>query len=238
MPARKRPTDQPPKAAELHNRITRQETVAPGKLRANSKNWRTHPEAQAAVMRSMLNRIGWVAPVMVNERTGNIVDGHLRVQIAIEDGIPAVPVDYVDLTPAEEETVLAAYDPLSALAGVDPELQATLLLNLQNPDDDLGIFLEQQAAEAAAVVGAMDMSDDDDDEPGEKRAGWFRRSPDSVKAVVSVSDVPRIERALAATGVLNRGDALLQLCNYYLAQHGHLDPAELEALEDEGADVG
>lgn len=242
MPARKKPgarAEATPASRELRNRIVRQENVAPGKLRANAKNWRTHSDEQKAIMRAMLQRVGWVAPVMVNEKTGNIVDGHLRVQIAIEDGLPAIPVDFVDLTPGEEDQVLASYDPLAALAGVDPELQAELLLSISNAQDELGDFLEQQAAEAAAVVGAMSFGDDDEDgEPGDRRPGWFRRSPDSIKAVIAVDDVARVERTLAATGILNRGDALLAICNAYLAERGLLDEAELNALEEEGAEVG
>jgi len=48
-----------------------------------------------------------------------LVDGHMRLDIAIESGDQTVPADYVDLTPDEERYVLATLDPLGALARTD-----------------------------------------------------------------------------------------------------------------------
>jgi len=49
--------------------------------------------------------------VMVNKRTGCIVDGHERVVVALARGETRVPVDYVDLSEDEEKLVLATLEP-------------------------------------------------------------------------------------------------------------------------------
>ena len=50
---------------------------------------------------------GWVAEVLVNRTTGNVVDGHLRIELALTRQERTVPVTYVELTQAEEALVLA-----------------------------------------------------------------------------------------------------------------------------------
>jgi ParB-like chromosome segregation protein Spo0J len=57
-----------------------------------------------------------VAEVLVNKRTGFVVDGHLRVAAALEHDEPTVPVRYADLSDEEERLVLATFDPIAALA--------------------------------------------------------------------------------------------------------------------------
>nr|MBA3627289.1 hypothetical protein [Chloroflexota bacterium] len=52
---------------------------APDQLLANPKNWRIHPASQQGALASVLDDVGWVGQVLVNRRTGHLVDGHLRV---------------------------------------------------------------------------------------------------------------------------------------------------------------
>lgn len=101
------------------NRIVRMEEVDPRELIANPKNWRVHPQHQQDSMRAIFQSIGWTAAVTVNERTGVIIDGHLRVSLAIEDGAETVPVLYVRVTDSEEAQVLATFDVIAGLAQKD-----------------------------------------------------------------------------------------------------------------------
>ena len=81
----------------FRNRITGSGMEAPEQLLANPRNWRVHPKAQEAALAAVLDEVGWVQNVIVNQRTGNVVDGHLRVSLAISRGEATVPVVYVDL---------------------------------------------------------------------------------------------------------------------------------------------
>lgn len=107
-------------------RITRYAVVPPDQLLANPLNARRHPGRQRDAIRGALSRVGWVAPCIVNERTGNMVDGHMRVEEALSAGDEGVPVLYIDVDPAEEATVLATFDPVAALATYDSEVLGML----------------------------------------------------------------------------------------------------------------
>jgi hypothetical protein len=111
----------------LPNRIRRMEDVAPDQLLANPMNWRTHPKSQEDALEGVLEQVGWVQNVIVNETTGHVIDGHLRVQLALRRNETAIPVLFVELTEEEEKRILATFDPLGAMAGADAvQLQALL----------------------------------------------------------------------------------------------------------------
>ena len=76
-----------------------------------------------------------MAEVLVNQTTGNVVDGHLRIELALARGEPTVPVTFLELTDEEERLVLASLDPLSALATAEREQLASLLAGLEPADD-------------------------------------------------------------------------------------------------------
>jgi hypothetical protein len=103
------------------NRIVGQGEVQPDQLLANPKNWRIHPKAQQDALTSVLDRVGWVQQVIVNKETNFVVDGHLRVSVAISRDEPVVPVVYVELNEEEEALILAMMDPLAALAITDED---------------------------------------------------------------------------------------------------------------------
>ena len=90
---------------------------APDRLLAHPSNWRSHPKAQREALADVLDEVGYVATVLVNRRTGRLVDGHLRVELARARGEASIPVTYVDLSAEEEALVLASLDPLAAMAG-------------------------------------------------------------------------------------------------------------------------
>jgi hypothetical protein len=46
----------------------------------------------------MLAEVGWVAEVLVYRSTGNVVDGHLRIELALARDEPVVPVTYLELS--------------------------------------------------------------------------------------------------------------------------------------------
>ena len=116
------------------NRIVRYGEAAPAELRRNPRNWRTHPRAQQDALAGVLTEVGWAQGVVVNERTGHLVDGHARVDLAVARKEPAVPVVYVDLSAEEEAKVLATFDPLGAMAGADRERLERLLEEVTTDD--------------------------------------------------------------------------------------------------------
>lgn len=154
--------------ASLRSRIVGEGAEAPDQLLANPLNWRTHPKHQADALEGVLDEVGWVQRVIVNQRTGHIVDGHLRVQVAMRRGEPEVPVLYVDLSEDEERLVLAVLDPIGGLAGTDQALLDQLLQGLSVESDALGALLDElRSDEAAEDEEGGAVGDDDVPIPGE-----------------------------------------------------------------------
>lgn len=126
---------------DIRSRIVGHGEEAPDQLLANPANWRIHPKAQQDAMKGILDQVGWVQSVIVNKRTGHLVDGHLRVSLALREDLPTVPVAYVDLSPEEEALVLATLDPLAALAVTDKEKLAELLAEVSTDSAELTAVL-------------------------------------------------------------------------------------------------
>ena len=134
------------------DRIVRLDRRPAGELAAHPQNWRRHPEAQRKTMQAAADEVGLVAPLVENLRseergwpagsTPTLIDGHLRLELALERGESQLPVVVVDLTEREEALALASLDPIGAQAEADPELLAALLEVAQPESPDLGKLLE------------------------------------------------------------------------------------------------
>jgi ParB-like chromosome segregation protein Spo0J len=140
----------------LKNRIVGSGNVDVATLKANPKNWRTHTDEQRRAMSDVLEQVGWVQRVIVNKTTENMIDGHLRVEIASERKEKSVPVVFVELTPKEEDVILASFDPISSLAGLEPTKLAELLDDLEVEGEGLGKMLEEMAEGIAKKRGSGD----------------------------------------------------------------------------------
>jgi DNA modification methylase len=137
----------PAAAVPWRNRIVGYAAVDPTELIPHPANWRRHGPAQQRALAGTIEEVGLVAAVTQNVRTGHLVDGHLRVELAIARGEPTVPVVKVDLSDDEERLVLATLDPLGAMADADTAVLAALLRDLTPSNDALAAMLEELAAQ-------------------------------------------------------------------------------------------
>lgn len=124
------------------NRIIGSGIENPGELNKNPKNWRVHTRLQTKSMEAILDKIGWVQEVIVNKRTGNLVDGHLRVELASKRKETEIPVKYVDLSEEEEDLVLLTYDPIGALIQADAEALKELADAADREDEGIRALIE------------------------------------------------------------------------------------------------
>jgi len=141
------------------NRLIGHANVDPESLLANPANWRIHPHSQEEALSGVLAEVGWVDSVLVNQRTGFVIDGHLRVAHALSMGESSVPVDYVDLSEEEEAEVLATFDPLAALAVSDGAKLKELLDGVETTNEALRRLLADVSANASAVAPVRDTLD-------------------------------------------------------------------------------
>jgi hypothetical protein len=132
-------------AEPWRNRITGHADEDPRALQPNPQNWRRHPPEQQRALAGAIKEVGLVAGVTVNRTTGHVLDGHLRVELALARGEASVPVTYVELSPEEEALVLATLDPIGAMADRDGAKLEALLAEISVDDTGLAALLADLA---------------------------------------------------------------------------------------------
>lgn len=98
----------------------------PKTLKANEKNWRTHPKRQRQAYQALKAKVGWAGAALYNETTKRLIDGHMRVDEAIKNGESVVPVLIGAWSEAQENLLLAQLDPIGTLATVNRDALASL----------------------------------------------------------------------------------------------------------------
>ena len=157
-------------ALAWRNRILRYEQVDPETLKPHLSNWRLHPKRQEEALAGALSQVGWVQTVMVNQRTGNMIDGHLRVKLALRRREPEIPVIIVDLSEREEKMVLATLDPIAGMAGTDNERLKELLSEIETTDSAVQNMFNQMAEEAGVEKKSNPLPKDKDHEERVEKA--------------------------------------------------------------------
>ena len=196
------------------NRIVGYSEEEPDQLLANPFNWRIHPAAQQNALSGVLKEVGLVQNVVANRTTGHLVDGHLRVMLAMRENQPTVPVTWVELSEEEEHLILASLDPLAAMATADAGALDALLSSVQSGEAGVQAML----AELAAHSGLYDAGDtphlddlaDEYGDPGERDFWPFIRvqvSPDTFRRWRSLMDgLPGEDEANKAAQILGAVD--------------------------------
>jgi DNA modification methylase len=107
-------------------------------------NPRQMSEHDLDALRRSLRFFGTVEPIVVNQRSGHIVGGHMRIRAAEAEGIETLPVVYVDLDdPTERQLNIA----LNKIRGTWDEAKlADLLRELETLGADLDLtgFAEEE----------------------------------------------------------------------------------------------
>jgi hypothetical protein len=111
--------------------------MSPELLLSNPKNFRTHPTGQVQALTRSLGEYGWVQPLLWNRRTGHLIDGHARLDLARSRGDETVPVLVLDIPEPQEGRLLASLDRITQLAGTNDQKLAGLLSEWQ--DENLGL---------------------------------------------------------------------------------------------------
>ena len=162
----------------MRDRITGLRRVPAADLRENPKNWRTHPPEQRTALAAALDSIGLVDAVIARDTPDGLelVDGHLRADLA---GDADIPVLVVDLDDAEAAAALATLDPIGALAVADLDRLADLVDGLAAPPMDYSALYgplhvppepPEPPEPTAAPAGA-------EDEGGDKQPAFGRGKP-------------------------------------------------------------
>jgi len=108
------------------------EERSPAELTANPANFRRHPDSQKRALRASLTEHGAVAGPIFNRRTGHLIDGHARVEMALEDGEAAILVNVVDMPLAQEKRLLRSFDQITSMALIDDGALEALIAEIDD----------------------------------------------------------------------------------------------------------
>jgi ParB-like chromosome segregation protein Spo0J len=144
------------------NRIVGSGEERPDNLLANPKNWRIHGKPQQDALAGVLSEVGWIQQVIVNQRTGHLIDGHLRVSLAMRQSEPTIPVLYVDVDEAEEALILATLDPLAAMAATDAAQLDALLRDVSTGEAAVQAMLDELAQNEGIVPPDVEFKEYDE----------------------------------------------------------------------------
>lgn len=187
--------------AKIKNRIVGSGEEQLDQIMFNPRNWRIHPLSQQDALKGVLEEVGWVQQVIVNKRTGNLIDGHLRCQLAAREGAKTIPVVYVDVSEDEEALVLATLDPIGAMAATDKQKLDELFHDINSDNENVQKMIAE-IAEKEGVLGDLPTLDDLESEFGEpnERDFWpivrVQVSPDTfAKFTALMASTPGADEA-------------------------------------------
>jgi hypothetical protein len=90
------------------------------KIIPNDKNNNIHTEEQKRYARKIFDYQGFRSPLLISNRTGKLVAGHLRLEIAKEKGVKELPCMFQDFDSEEQEYAhLTADNALAAQSSLD-----------------------------------------------------------------------------------------------------------------------
>lgn len=136
-----------------------------------------------------------------------IIAGHTRVKAALQLGLAEVPVRFMDISEGDARELALVDNKTSELS----EWSATGLADL-SADMDLG-DLGWSDGEIAALTVSPGLDSISRGMGNGSQGG-------NVEIVVAMDSCEVLEAAMRATGVPDRGAALLEICESYLATKG------------------
>lgn len=86
------------------------EYLSPNDLLDHPLNWGAHSEKQKTALAASMGEFGWLKPLLVNKRTGRLIDGHARAAHARALGVESVPCRVVDVDEETERRMLLTVD--------------------------------------------------------------------------------------------------------------------------------
>ena len=193
-----------------------------------SGNAKAHPEAQIKKLAAAIAEFGWDQPIVV-DKDMVIIKGHARRLAAIFLGLERVPVIVAkNLTPAQVRGARLA-DNKMAEGEWYPDLLSWELQELAESGFDLDLtgFADFERDEIMGLQQKTALG-----KPGESSSRNLYRGQQRIKVVLAVEDVAVFEQAIKATGEMNRGRAVIMICEAYLGGQGRAKGQFDPGLED------
>lgn len=143
---------------KLKDRIKSFRRIKASLLKRNTKNWRIHSESQQVALRAILKEVGFASACLVRDcknGTYELIDGHLRAEIAEEEKVPCL---ILDVTKSEANKILATFDSLTSMANTDQDALDNLINSIPAVSEDLQELLDRLSSD---MSGLLEESEDE-----------------------------------------------------------------------------
>jgi len=144
----------------LKDRIKSFRRIKASQLKRNLKNWRVHTEPQETALRAILKEVGFASACLVREckdGTFELIDGHLRADIAAEEKIPCL---ILDVTKSEVEKILATFDVITSMASTDQVALDNLIASVSTDSKDLQELLNALLSTGSDILENIEGEDE------------------------------------------------------------------------------
>lgn len=193
------------------------QTVKIETLKPDAKNARLHTDRNVEMIGDSIDESGTGRSVLIDE-TASLIAGNATIRAAIARGVKEVVIVDSDgdkiiavrrrgLTDEQKQRLAIADNRAAELAEWDPDAVTVLPPGVTEgfwEADELAMLTPPELEEVESQIhSGLDSAEDD-------------KGPPFLKVLVSLTDIATVERALRATGVNNRGEALLMICENYL----------------------
>lgn len=126
------------KAVEKYrSRVVRvEENVDPDSLNLNPYNFKIHQKPQIETMDGILQEMGFIGAVLAVDKTRNVIDGHMRVQM-YRRAVQTIPiVIFLDFqTEEEEKEAILLFDEVGNMARADRRILETIIGDIRIEDE-------------------------------------------------------------------------------------------------------
>jgi DNA modification methylase len=127
----------------IRDRVIELVRIPANTVKPHPGNWRTHSPEQREVLRGMFDEVGFAGALIAYDDPEwgmTLIDGHLRQEEV--DARRKVPVLKLDLTRDEAMKMLATYDPVGAMAGLNEDRLRALLGSVSVASDNVRAMLD------------------------------------------------------------------------------------------------
>jgi hypothetical protein len=143
----------------LKDRIKSFRRIKASQLKRNVKNWRLHTEPQETALRAILKEVGFASACLVREcknGTFELIDGHLRADIAEEEKVPCL---VLDVTKSEAEKILATFDVITSMANSDQVVLDSLIASVSTESKELREFQNSLSSTGSDILKNIEGED-------------------------------------------------------------------------------
>lgn len=143
----------------------------PKTLKPNADNPKQHGAGQRKNFNEFMMSYGWLGALLLNKRTGNLLDGHMRQDEAVLKNMPEVPVLVVDVPEEEEADVIAYLDSVGRLYTMNMERLRTIKEQVTDKSSLLRDLLVNTRPSGEILAGIA-MEDDDNGASPKKKVNF------------------------------------------------------------------